>query len=74
MRWPPEKQGSWDIKKQGQGEAENPGPEKQEVDSNGEEMPTLMQEEDSELEIEDETEEEEEFDIGKARENKWHRK
>ena len=66
-RRPPEKQGSWDIKKERQGEAENPGPEEQEVDSDGEEMPTLIQDDDSEVETEDDNEKEEEFDIGKER-------
>ena len=58
----PEKKGSWDIKRQRQGEADNPGHESQETNSDDEEMPALVQE-DSELDLAfDEIEEEESED------------
>ena len=68
---PLKKQGSWDIKKQRQGEADNPGPERQErnCDSDGEEMPTLVWEEnnETETEVEENLEEESDDDIGSER-------
>ena len=48
--FPPEKKGSWTMKEQRQGEADNPGPGNEEVVSDGDAMPALIQEEDSELE------------------------
>ena len=58
----PEKKGSWDIKRQMQGGADNTGPESQETKSDEEEMPALVQE-DSELDLAfDEIEEEESED------------
>lgn len=71
---PPEELGSWDIKKQRQGEADNPGPERNEVDSDDDEMPALVQEEDSDLETgfrgdEDESEDETNEHQGRKKQN-----
>ena len=46
--FPPEKKGSWTRKEQRQGEADNPMDK--EADSDDEDMPTLIQEEESEWE------------------------
>ena len=48
--FPPEKKGGWTMKKQRQGEADNPGPWDEEVDSEEDVMPALIQEEDSDIE------------------------
>lgn len=45
-----EKKGKWSIKRQRQGEADNPGPSNFDSDSEGETMPALIQEEESEPE------------------------
>ena len=39
---PPEKKGGWTMKKQRQGEADNPGPRDDEVDSEEDVMPALI--------------------------------
>ena len=60
--FPPEKKGRWTRKEQRQGEADNPGPTSQEVFSDDEDIPALIQEEESELEECDWTEDSDEED------------
>ena len=50
------------MKKQRQGEADNPGPGNGEADSDGEVMPALIYEEDNEVETVHEEDDEEESD------------
>ena len=45
----PEKKGEWTIKRQRQGEADNPGPYNHEMDSDEERMPALIENYDSDL-------------------------
>ena len=50
--YPPEKNGSWVMKEQREGEADNPGPWHEEIDSGGDVISTLTEDEDSDFEFE----------------------